>query len=288
MRFSEYLFTDSSGLPLLRSFHSTVQSGKRGHREHHHTECELSLLLSGSGVYAAPGQEYEFAAGDVFLFGSNEAHCITEVTSDLDLLNFQFEPRLLWEHPENTELLALFTDRNKRYSHRIARADTALNGILLELEREIASTAVGRAVQVRHLLLSALVHILRRYDYTDPPQSLNIRTATTGSLSRAIRYINEHLEEELTLKEIAEVACMTPTYLSAVFKRFNGVSPWEYITIKRVERAVELLRGTDLSKLEIAARCGFSSSSNFYKAFFHVTGKRPRDYTAAKAVRSQE
>ena len=63
-----------------------------------------------------------------------------------------------------------------------------------------------------------------------------------------------------------------------VFKKFNGVSPWEYITIKRVERAIELLRTTDLTKLEIADQCGFTSSSNFYKAFFHVTGKKPGDF----------
>ena len=58
----------------------------------------------------------------------------------------------------------------------------------------------------------------------------------------------------------------------------NGISPWDYITIKRVERAVELLKTTELTKLEIAERCGFSGSSNFYKAFAHVTGKKPGDY----------
>ena len=57
----------------------------------------------------------------------------------------------------------------------------------------------------------------------------------------------------------------------------NSVSVWEYIKIKRVEKAVGLLKTTDLTKLDIAERCGFSSSSNFYKAFKNVTGKTPSE-----------
>ena len=66
------------------------------------------------------------------------------------------------------------------------------------------------------------------------------------------------------------------------FKKFNGISPWEYITIKRVENAVELIKNTNMTKLEIAEKCGFSSSSNFYKAFFNITGKKPSDYSPNK------
>ena len=71
---------------------------------------------------------------------------------------------------------------------------------------------------------------------------------------------------------------MTQTYFSSVFKKYNGITPWEYITIKRVEMAINLLKTSDMSKLEIAERCGFSSSSNFYKAFLKITGKHPKDF----------
>ena len=57
------------------------------------------------------------------------------------------------------------------------------------------------------------------------------------------------------------------------------MSPWKYITIKRVEQAIGLLRSTNMTKVEIASRCGFSSLSNFYAAFASVTGRKPGDYT---------
>jgi len=72
---------------------------------------------------------------------------------------------------------------------------------------------------------------------------------------------------------------MSETYFSAVFKKYNGISPWDYITIKRVENAVKMIQNTNLTKLEIAEKCGFSSSSNFYKMFVKITGKKPTDFT---------
>ena len=98
-------------------------------------------------------------------------------------------------------------------------------------------------------------------------------------MKQVIAYIAENLDKKIQLKEIADVACMSETYFSSVFKKFNGISPWDYITIKRVEKAISLLKTSDLNKLEIAELCGFSSSSNFYKAFFKITGKTPSDYS---------
>ncbi|MBQ7322638.1 MAG: helix-turn-helix domain-containing protein [Clostridia bacterium] len=278
MRMHENVLLDDYDNVMIRSYHSLLPTGTRAYREHHHTECELSLFLSGRGLYAVHGKSYEFEPGSVFLFGSNEAHCITEIHEDFDLLNIQFESRLLWEHSETVELLNLFAARNKNFSNRIAVGDSALNELIRSLECELTDHCACRAVQSKYILFSALVHIIRNYDYINPEKTLNAPSSATGSLKRAIRYINENLEHKLTLREIADVACMTPTYFSAVFKKFNGISPWDYITIKRVEKTVEMLKTTDLTKLEIAERCGFSSSSNFYKAFYHVTGKSPGDY----------
>ncbi len=278
MRSCENVLTDDYGKVVIRSYHSLLPSCTRAYRAHHHTECELSVFLRGRGVYVVQGQQYSFEAGSVFLFGSDEAHCITEIYEDFDLLNIQFEPRLLWGHSATSELLCLFAARSRRFTNHIAVGDRVLIDRMLSLEQELAQRQICCAVQARYLLFSALTHIIRTYDYVTPEKSVSTPSSVTGNIKRAMRYIDEHLETRLTLQDIAAVACLTPTYFSSVFKKLNGTSPWEYITIKRVERAVELLKTTDLTKLEIAERCGFAGSSNFYKAFAHVTGKKPGDY----------
>lgn len=93
-----------------------------------------------------------------------------------------------------------------------------------------------------------------------------------------VLYIEDNLESNLTLGELAKIACMSQTYFSAVFKKYNGISPWNYIIIKRIDKAIFLLKTTDLKIIDVASQCGFSSSSNFYKEFKTITGKQPNDF----------
>ncbi len=278
MRIQEHVLKDGYDRVVIKSYRSVLSPQKREYREHHHTECELSVFLSGSGIYAVHGKQYAFRAGDAFLFGSNEPHCITDIYEDMVLLNIHFESKLLWERSESAELLSLFAARAKSFSHQFSE-DATLQSKILELEGELDLQPPCCLVTAKCLLFSALVHMIRNYACIDPARTITAHSSITHSLKHAMDHINEHLEEKMTLKEIADIACMTPTYFSTVFKKLNGVSPWEYITIKRVERAIEMLKTTDMTKLEIAERCGFSSSSNFYKAFVHITGKQPNYFT---------
>ncbi|MBE5041255.1 AraC family ligand binding domain-containing protein [Ructibacterium gallinarum] len=106
MKFNEY------ALPDIKIFHSASPSGKRSYREHHHTECELSVILSGSGIYSIKDKEYTLQKGDIFLFGSNEIHYITDIFpgNNFELINIQFEPKFLWNDgdPSTMVLLGLF------------------------------------------------------------------------------------------------------------------------------------------------------------------------------------
>lgn len=277
MRFDELILYDDINIPYIKTFHSTVSPTKRSYNAHHHTEFELSVFIDGEGIYSVRGREYHFKPMDVFLFGSNEEHCITSIDKEINLLNIQFEPRILWEGSENIELLKLFSARNEQFVNRFDSSDTILTTLILSLENELKNKDIGYKIQAKYLLFSVLIHIMRNYPYTQKDTSFSDSKATK-QLKNAMRYIDNNLGNHLTLKDIADTACMTQTYFSSVFKKFNSISPWEYITIKRVEMAINLLKTSDMSKLEIAEQCGFSSSSNFYKSFLKITGKHPRDF----------
>ena len=279
MRSKEYELSEGNRFGEIRSYHSVLSPQKRVYNAHHHTQCEISVFLSGSGVYTVSEREYRFEPGSVFLFGSNEEHCITEISSDIDLLNVQFEPHLLWERQDAAEILTLLNARPREFENKITDSENRLKSRLLEIEGELCHKCPCYAVAARYSLFSALIFIVRHCACIDPTRVTKLSNSAVPGLRKVIDYIQQNLDERLTLDKLAAMACFSPNYFSHVFKRYNGVSLWEYITIKRVEKAIELLKTTTLTKLDIAERCGFSSASHFYQCFSSVTGKCPGDFT---------
>jgi AraC-like DNA-binding protein len=282
MKTKEFSLNQNSISGGIRSYHSLLAPQKRSYSAHHHTQCEPSVFLSGEGIYTVGKTEYRFHAGDVFLFASDEEHCITEISADLELLNLQFEPYILWENPDAMELMPLFHSRNSEFKNLYSDKDGEVCKTLLTIEDEMCHQRPCFSVIVKYRLFSALTIILRNHPGVNHQKTVKATDHLTQSIKLTIDYIQRNFERKLTLEELARIACLSPTYFSYIFKKLNGISLWKYINIKRVERAIEILKSENVSKLEIAERCGFSSSSNFYKTFFAITGKTPSNYTKQK------
>ena len=92
---------------------------------------------------------------------------------------------------------------------------------------------------------------------------------------RVLSYIAEHLNESITLEDLAKVAEISPNYLIALFRQSVGMTPHKYVILKRVEQAHTLLKNRDLALLEIAHRCGFQDQSQFTTVFRRYTGVTP-------------
>ncbi|PAE09369.1 hypothetical protein CHI12_01215 [Terribacillus saccharophilus] len=95
-------------------------------------------------------------------------------------------------------------------------------------------------------------------------------------IAHCVHYIYQHLYEVLTLKQLADMLKMNPTYLSARFKQEVGMPIRTYIQHLRIEEAKLLLRLTDQSLLHITALLHFHDQSYFTKVFKKHTGLTPR------------
>lgn len=119
-------------------------------------------------------------------------------------------------------------------------------------------------------------------------QAIRLRDRVTGSqykvqLKQAIRYIDEHYRsEDISLNRVAKEVDLSPNYLSAVFSQEMGTTFVEYLTAKRMEKARELLRASDLRSGEIAAAVGYKDSHYFSFLFKKTQGCTPRDYRSGK------
>jgi AraC-like DNA-binding protein len=280
MRLSEDEIEISYGKTIL-FYQSITESGKRrGIYEHHHTAIEISLCCKGSGAYIINGKEHPISPYDIIIHASDEPHYLTKIIEGeaIEMLNIRFEPMLLWSDKELSWLMQFFMKENRCRKNKISSSNpiaSEISRLFLEIKKEVDTKNVGYELMVKTLLINILVIINRAY--TSIPENYQIEgvSHTSKQLEKALMFINDNIENKLTLDIIAQSAAMNKTYFSSCFKKLNGISLWDYITIKRVEKAIELLKTTNLTKIDIAMKCGFNSSANFYKAFRRVTGKNP-------------
>lgn len=101
-------------------------------------------------------------------------------------------------------------------------------------------------------------------------------------MMQVFNYINNHLEQRITVSELAEIMCVTPDHFIRIFKQVNGLTPNKYIQQKRVERAQTLMISSGMDLTEIACKVGVPNLSQFSKLFHQQTGISPRLYMQKK------
>ncbi len=95
---------------------------------------------------------------------------------------------------------------------------------------------------------------------------------------RCIDYIYEHLKEDLTVKSLAKLCGLTPSYLSRLFAEETGVNLKQFVLNAKIDTAQNLLRYTELAYSDIAVSLNFSSQSAFIYTFRKITGTTPKKY----------
>ena len=102
--------------------------------------------------------------------------------------------------------------------------------------------------------------------------------ASINQLKAVLDYVRSHYTEPVTLKELADIACMSPTYFCRYFHQEMGKTPFAFLNEYRLNAAAEALHATDETVLTIASRCGFENLSYFNRAFKAHFGMTPREY----------
>jgi AraC family transcriptional regulator len=102
-------------------------------------------------------------------------------------------------------------------------------------------------------------------------------------LRRVLDYMYSHLENDIGLEELADIACLSQYHFIRMFAARMGMPPHRYLGLLRLERAKTLLAIGGQGIAEISVICNFSSQSNFSRAFRQATGVSPLNYRRARA-----
>ena len=172
-------------------------------------------------------------------------------------------------NPDRLELLPEFRIR-----------DPHLESIGMLLLSELKQENLGGRLYIDSLANVLAVHLLRQYAAAKPRLTIYEGGLPQRQLLHVLDYINEHLNQDIKLADLAQLLGMSQFHFSHLFKQSIGTAPYQYLLQQRVERAKQLLKQTDQSIVDIAFTCGFNSHSHLSKQFRQLTGLTPSAYRA--------
>ena len=125
-------------------------------------------------------------------------------------------------------------------------------------------------MELRGAMLMIMSHFIRE-------ASLRVWT-NDERMKRVLEYIHSNISYQLNVEELSDIAHVTKPYFIKLFKHEFGISPIQYINVKKVERAQLLLFTTNMTIKEVAYTLGFSDQNYFIRMFRKMTGTTPQEY----------
>lgn len=240
---------------------------------HEHGQMmEFVYQERGYQNYQVNGQDYVLHQGDVFFTLPGELHDTGSFPREISMFYYLIiDPTLISKLNIFSKQEEYIQFENYFYhAERLFKASYTLSGALNHLFKCFNTKDRHFDTHIRNAISEVLIAIAA--PYTSPKKTSAI------SIERSLHYIEEHLEENI---HVADLAAFVNTSLSTYNKYFTqhvGMAPAEYILSKKIEKTRELLSSTDLSITEIACRYGFSSSQYFATVFKRFSLVTPTQY----------
>jgi AraC family transcriptional regulator len=200
-----------------------------------------------------------------------------------------------WEHHGHPEILQVYLRRSlyeaavgEMYGcdataaeivPRFGIVDPLLEQLAIALADALRSGAVRDGLYIDTVAHMMAVHLARAHSAQSRPAVLPYTPAVSQQRMRQlIEFIEANLDQPLTLDAMAGQVGISPLYLARAFKAAVGQSPHQYVLARRIERAKELLRNTEMPIIDVALSVGFSSQSHLSHWMIRHTGVSPAVY----------
>ena len=249
---------------------------------HTHHFFELVYVTNGTCNHTMGENTGCLTPGDYFIIDYDSPHSYS-CSQSLSLINCLFLPEILDETLRGCQSFDSLLHRCfiRYYSpsfpqapvNRIFRDDDGrILSLLKSMRREYMEKAAGYPEILRCQLIEVLVHFMRSVIQT------NTMRPQSSVILQAIRYVDEHYMEPITLSGFSRSYFFSLQYISRKFKQETGITFQEYLQHRRIEKSCELLAGNDMRIVEIARAVGYGDAKYFTRIFKRAVSFTPRQY----------
>lgn len=157
--------------------------------------------------------------------------------------------------------------------------DAKLSKLLAAYEMECLSEEPGSSIFTQTLEIQICIHLIRQYVRCDIKDSDQVSRLSRLKQSQLQDYIDTHLSCPISVKDMAMIVDLSPSYFVRVFGSAFGVSPHQYVQARRLKKAEQLLSTLrDVPLKAVAMDCGFSDQSHMTRLFQEKLAMTPKQY----------
>ncbi|APD07716.1 hypothetical protein UJ101_02215 [Flavobacteriaceae bacterium UJ101] len=246
---------------------------------HQHQEIQISYIEKGEGTYIIGDAIGSFKPHDFFIIGEKLPHvfkCDTKPCEQVKMISLFFSKdsfgKNFFNLPEFFEFQSLFEAFNRGILVRYKTVE-----IEALMQRAKSTSKIDRFI----ILLEILKHLYKLpYNPLSSIILYNQYSEDEGKrMDHIFQFVMNEFHRNITLKEVANIAYMTPNAFCRYFKQRTNKTFVNFLTEIRIGNACKLLtKNEDLTILDICFRSGFNNLSNFNRKFKQIKGVTPSNF----------
>jgi AraC family transcriptional regulator len=183
------------------------------------------------------------------------------------------EPRFLARSLEETAHLddvELIMQWNLRDRH--------IQSLILALHADLEDGSPAGPLYGESLAVTLGHYLIRRHSVRSGSAAAPRGGMPSVRLNRVLDFINHNLARDMRLQELAQVAGMSPNYFCEMFKDSTGLTAYQYVLRRRIDRARQYLRDPKITLAAVGVATGFADQSHFTKVFRRLVGVTPAQF----------
>ena len=224
-----------------------------GATHHVHSCMELGLVLRGSVQVTVGEASYCAQTGDLVVINAYEEH-ILEPAPETDILLLQLAPVFGKAYFAQVSRLEFDNRLDPQIAEQIKEP-------LLAAAESFFSEPAAYGMECVGLVAQAMTVLLRNVPYRTNNDAEHMgKKKRVGRQQRIAAFVEEHIREKLTLSQLAKSEGITTAYMSRIFAELFDVPFQDYLSRLRLQKAMPLLKKSDIYMVDICMECGFSDT----------------------------